>query len=144
MRLVRAAAAALVIATTAPAAAAPASLHEVVRRAARHQGLPEPLLLGLAAVESGFRPRVVSAEHAVGLLQVQPATARAIGCRGALTDPVANAECGGRYLRLLLGRARGDTAQALAAYNMGPAGCRRRPGPGLRYAARVMAAARTF
>jgi len=68
---------------------------------------------------------VVSSRGAVGLTQILPATARAMGAEGDLMDPEANLDAGGRYLSVLLADFDGDVSLALAAYNAGPAAVKR-------------------
>jgi soluble lytic murein transglycosylase-like protein len=78
----------------------------------------------------------------MGLTQLMPATARALGVDPR--DPVANLEGGARYLRLMLDRFGGDVVKALAAYNAGPERVERAGGvPAIRetreYVAAIMA-----
>jgi soluble lytic murein transglycosylase-like protein len=99
-------------------------------------------VLSLIEVESGFRPRAVSPAGAVGLMQLMPATARAIvetlgkdrfnnysesylkargGYRGLLKDPFINLEFGMAYLAWLRDRYESLSPYYLvAAYNVGP------------------------
>jgi len=88
----------------------------VAAAAARH-GMDGRLLAALVWTESGFRPDAVSSAGALGLAQLMPGTARALGVDPL--DPLANLDGGARYLRQQLDRfARVDLA--LAAYNAGP------------------------
>ena len=89
-----------------------------VRAAELRHALPEGLLDALVAVESAYRPDVVSRAGAVGLAQLMPATARALGVLDPF-DPRANIDGGARFLRAMLDRF-GSVALALAAYNAGP------------------------
>jgi hypothetical protein len=91
---------------------------ELVAHAARAQGLDAGFVLSVAKIESAFQTQAASRKGALGLMQLTPATAAALG-----VDPrsaPANAEGGARYLRSLLLRYRGDSVLALAAYNAGP------------------------
>lgn len=91
---------------------------DLLRRAARAEGLPEDLVRSVARLESGFRQDAVSRRGAVGLMQLMPGTAADLG-----VDPKSaaeNAEGGAKYLRALLLQYHGDSALALAAYNAGP------------------------
>lgn len=67
----------------APAAptpsAKPAGIAELVDNAARKYGLPPAFVRAVVAVESGYRADAVSPKGAVGLMQLMPATARALG-----------------------------------------------------------------
>jgi soluble lytic murein transglycosylase-like protein len=112
-----------------------------VLAAARRHGVPEALAYGVASVESGFNPRARSHAGAVGLMGIMPSTARGLGCRGSLTNPEANAECGARYLASILDDQAGDLRRAAALYNQGRFAHRISRG-GARYAALVLARAR--
>ena len=89
----------------------------LARTAARYS-LSPALLEALVWQESRWHNEAVSPKGAMGLTQLMPATAQALGVDPR--DPVANLEGGARYLRLLLDRFGGDVVKALAAYNAGP------------------------
>ncbi|WP_131196412.1 lytic transglycosylase domain-containing protein [Lichenihabitans psoromatis] len=127
----------------APLSIAPrgASMANYVIAAARRHGVPEALAYGVASVESGFNPRARSRAGAVGLMGIMPATARGLGCSGALTNPAANAECGVRYLASILSDQGGDLHRTAALYNQGRYAHRISRG-GSRYASLVMSRAR--
>lgn len=111
---------------TVTAVAKPADL---VREAARRYGLPATFLGSVAQAESGFRADAVSPKGAVGIMQLMPATARALGADPA--DPRQNVEAGTRYLSELLLKYKDDPWQvrkALAAYNAGPGAVERYKG----------------
>jgi soluble lytic murein transglycosylase-like protein len=81
----------------------------------------DPLLLAaIVSVESGFSPRAVSPQGAMGLMQIVPDLAQDYGVTGDLLDPYVNADIGGRYVRSLLKDYNGDIERVLAAYNAGP------------------------
>lgn len=86
--------------------------------AASRYGLDPGLLWAVARAESGLNPRAVSRAGAMGLMQLMPATARALGVTDPF-DPAQNLDAGARYLRQQLERF-GDIRLALAAYNAGP------------------------
>ena len=95
-------------------------------RAAQDTGLDAALLEALAGVESNFNSRVVSRFGAIGLMQIMPVTAGAMGLAGnrqamrrQLLDPQTNVLTAARHLRQLLGQFAGDLEVALAAYNAG-------------------------
>jgi soluble lytic murein transglycosylase-like protein len=97
---------------------------ETVQQAATYYQLPPELLWAVMKVESDFRHKVVSPAGAIGLMQLMPSTARAIGLRNA-RDPAQNILGGAFYLRQLANRFEGDLYFTLAAYNAGPGAVRR-------------------
>ncbi|MEY1555375.1 lytic transglycosylase domain-containing protein [Yoonia sp. R2331] len=89
----------------------------MARAAARQHGVPEDLFLRLVQQESGWNPNARSHKGALGLAQLMPQTARALG-----VDPYdvsQNLEGGARYLATQY-RKFGNWPHALAAYNAGP------------------------
>ncbi len=120
--------------STAPPPAAPApdsavdvpatpigapSPRDLADAAADKYGIPRKLVRLVMEAESGSRQQAVSPKGAVGLMQLMPATAQALGADP--TDPVQNVNAGARYLRDLLQKYDGLLWHALAAYNAGPA-----------------------
>lgn len=84
----------------------------------RHFNVDPRLVVALVVVESGFQPAALSRAGAIGLGQLMPATARALGVEA--WDPVQNLYGAIRYLRGNLDRFGWDNAHlALAAYNAG-------------------------
>jgi Transglycosylase SLT domain len=99
----------------------PERLHRydsVLRAAAQRYQLPESLLRAVVHTESNYYPQAVSRAGAVGLMQLMPKTAKALGVRDPY-DPGQNVHGGARYLRLLANRYDGDMVLVLAAYNAG-------------------------
>jgi Transglycosylase SLT domain len=99
-----------------------ASLRSAAKRHAIHQDLVE----SLAKRESNLNPDAVSKRGALGVMQLMPATARAL--RVDARNPASNINGGTAYLSGLLARYHGDIVKALAAYNAGPAAVDRHGG----------------
>lgn len=123
---------------------------EVIARtlaaAQEKDGLPVIIALAIMQVESGFNPIAKGPAGSIGLMQLQPATARETANRiglqwrngHTLLDPEQNARLGLAYLSELRDQF-GTTDHAVAAFNIGPGGLRRllarhplRPGPYLK------------
>jgi peptidoglycan DL-endopeptidase CwlO len=100
-----------------PACPIPARYRSAFDQASAASGLPLPMLVAVAQVESRFKASAVSTAGARGLLQVLPSTARSL--RLSADAPESNVLAGARYLRTLLDRFH-STDLALAAYNAGP------------------------
>ncbi len=90
---------------------------DMARSAARQHGVPEDLFLRLVQQESNWNPNAKSHKGALGLAQLMPATARALGVDPK--KPQQNLEGGARYLAKQY-RKFGSWKLALAAYNAGP------------------------
>jgi soluble lytic murein transglycosylase-like protein len=90
----------------------------VISVAAKAATIQAELVRAVIVVESGFNPRAVSKKGAVGLMQLQPATARRYGVKN-IYDPEQNVRAGARYLSDLLVRYGSNLELALAAYNAG-------------------------
>ena len=103
-----------------------ASLADQMRSAAEHNGLSPRVVEAVAWRESRFNPRAVSPKGAVGVMQLMPGTARALGVDPR--DSGANLEGGASYLASLLKTYNGDLTLALAAYNAGPEAVQRYAG----------------
>jgi len=99
-----------------------------IAAARRLTRLPSDWILAIMRQESLFREDAVSPANARGLMQMQPATARAVARRwhlppptpDSLFEPSVAAKLGAAYLRDLLDRYGGQLALGLAAYNAGP------------------------
>ncbi len=90
----------------------------VIRGAAKDAAIQAALVRAVIVVESGFNPRAVSKKGAIGLMQLQPATARRYGVKN-IYNPGENVRAGARYLGDLLARFDSNLELALAAYNAG-------------------------
>jgi soluble lytic murein transglycosylase-like protein len=95
-------------------------------------GLSVIFSLAIMELESRFDPNARGPAGSIGLMQLQPATARAVAQRygfkwkgeRTLRDPETNARLGLAYLAELHARF-GRTDYAIAAYNIGPGNLRR-------------------
>jgi soluble lytic murein transglycosylase-like protein len=101
-----------------PAAApAPAEVRAAIQESAERHAVSAPLAEAVAWQESRFRQAAVSPKGAQGVMQLMPATARALGVDAG--DLKGNIEGGVAYLAQMIARF-GDLPRALAAYNAGP------------------------
>jgi peptidoglycan lytic transglycosylase len=121
----------------------PLSYQEIVRGHARNYDLEPALLAAVIYQESKFDADARSDAGAVGLMQLQPETAKGIALRTGgsrfrvddLTNPEINVRYGSWYLRHLLDKY-GDEELALAAFNAGQGNVDswRREGKGIAFA----------
>ena len=91
--------------------------HDAALAAADAHHIPPTLFLALIDAESRFDAKAVSPKGAIGLTQLMPGTAKALGVDPH--DPKENLTGGARYLRQQYDRF-GSWSLALAAYNAGP------------------------
>jgi len=95
------------------------SIRQIIEAAAARFGVPLPIALAVAYVESRFNPEARNSRSgATGLFQLMPATAEALGVTD-MTDSAQSANAGLRFLANLRKRW-GSWSAALAAYNWGP------------------------
>jgi soluble lytic murein transglycosylase len=105
----------------------PIAFQDTLEPQAKKLSMDISWIYGLIRQESVFRPNAVSAVGALGLMQLMPATGRAVGermgvtldDRRALLDPETNLTVGSEYLNSLLHRFDGSEPLATAAYNAG-------------------------
>ena len=95
----------------------PFNVNESLDRAAHDHGLDPGLLRAVAWQESRGNSAAVSDKGALGIMQLMPGTAAALGVDPG--DPNANINGGAAYLALQMAKF-GNVELALAAYNAGP------------------------
>ena len=93
-------------------------LQACIVEAAQQYRLPISLVLAIIRKESDFSHQAVSPKGAMGLMQLMPGTAAALGVRDPF-DPRENILAGCRYFRSLLDSFQGNVPLALAGYNAG-------------------------
>ncbi len=119
----------------------PTAYQSEFRRHASRQSVPATELMSIARRESAFYPRAESPVGARGLMQIMPATGRAVARslgvshnNAKLFEVEHNVTLGSAYYRELLDRFDGNRVFALTAYNAGPHRVdrwRHKPGEGL-------------
>jgi soluble lytic murein transglycosylase-like protein len=107
----------LPVTRVAPTCPFPTALRHAFEAASADASIPPAMLWAVAKVESNMRADAESEAGARGLLQVMPATARALDLNP--DEPSSNVMAGARYLRQMLDRFNSSDL-ALAAYNAGP------------------------
>jgi soluble lytic murein transglycosylase len=98
----------------------------IIRQQAREKRLDPALVAAVIYAETRFDPRT-SAAGALGLMQIEPATAKFLAHKSGgtsftvadLSTPQVNIAYGSYYLRYLLNLYDGKVVMALAAYNAG-------------------------
>lgn len=105
------------------------ALLPVVQPIAQQYGLSPALIIAVITQESGGNATITSYAGAIGLMQIEPATAEWIAPQigqstqtvlGELTNPQENVMLGSFYLHYLMGMYGGNVQLTLAAYNAGP------------------------
>jgi len=90
----------------------------IIQKAAGRYEVDPSLVKAIIMAESSYNPKAVSRKGAMGLMQLMPRTARALGVKDGF-DPELNIDAGVRYFRQLLDQFDGDIKLAVAAYNAG-------------------------
>lgn len=122
----------------------PQDLYAKTLRWADAFGVPRSVAVSLIWVESRYCPRAVGDKGEIGLGQVLPSTARAMGIDPRLLwDPDWNLYASMRYLRTQYDRFR-SWERALAAYNAGPGRAATPPATTQVYVWRVLYIANAF
>ena len=88
-----------------------------IAEAAQHHQVDPALVRAVMTAESGGNPQATSPVGAMGLMQLMPGTAKALGVQNAY-DPRENLEGGAKYLSELT--AKYGLEKGVAAYNAGP------------------------
>ncbi len=96
----------------------PNPFRALIKHAAQSNGVNEHLFDALVQAESSYNPLAKSEAGAMGLSQLMPGTAEAMGVKNPF-DPAQNLAGGAKYLSSLIERF-GSAELALAAYNAGP------------------------
>lgn len=92
--------------------------------AALLQDYDEKMILAIIVVESEGKTSALSHKGAIGLMQLMPGTAKAMGAKDP-KDPFQNILAGTKYLKELERTYKFDRKEALVAYNMGPSRAKR-------------------
>ena len=95
-------------------------LDSIFEEAANSYGVSSIILKSIAKAESGFNPSAVSNAGAVGIMQLMPSTAAALGVSNSY-DARETIMGGAKYISQLLSNYQGNISLALAAYNAGSA-----------------------
>jgi soluble lytic murein transglycosylase-like protein len=94
-------------------------IKHLIESKAQKYNLDPNLLAGLVKQESNFNPYAVSWCGAMGLGQLMPETARALGVKDPF-NAAQNLDGAAKYLRQMMDSFGGNVDKALAAYNAGP------------------------
>ncbi len=98
--------------------ASPSPYEDVIRDSSLRYQVDPKLVRAIICVESAFNPRALSSKGAMGLMQLEPGTARLLSVRDPY-DARQNIQGGVTHLRHLLDTFEGDVNLSLAAYNAG-------------------------
>ena len=94
---------------------------KMIDEAAWRHGLPPAIVHAVAQAESAYNQKAISHAGAIGVMQLMPYTAAALGANPR--DEAENIDAGTRYLRNMLVKFQhhpDQVALAIAAYNAGP------------------------
>ena len=100
---------------------------DLITRASEKYGVDPTLIKAIICKESKFDPKAGSGAGAKGLMQMMPATAKALGVKDR-SNPEQSVMAGTKYIGQLLKQYDGDETLALAAYNAGPGNVRKYKG----------------
>jgi len=94
------------------------SYKDIFIEASKKFGVSYDLLTAMAQQESGFNKDAVSKTGAMGIMQIMPETAKALGLEHPY-DAYENIMAGAKYISQKLKQYKGNLDKALAAYNAG-------------------------
>jgi len=92
--------------------------HPIIVKVATEHEMDPALIKAIIMAESGYNPKAISKKGAMGLMQLMPGTAEALGVED-IFDPEHNINGGVLYFKRLVNIFEGDVKLALAAYNAG-------------------------
>jgi soluble lytic murein transglycosylase-like protein len=101
------------------------SIEEAINEASEKYNVDAGFIKSIIKQESNFNPNSVSSAGAQGLMQLMPANARHYGASDPF-DVNQNVDAGTRLLKDYLNMYGNNKKMALAAYNAGPTGIKRR------------------
>ena len=96
----------------------PSTTEEILEAAAAKYNVDPDLVKAIAAAESDWDQNAISSVGAIGVMQLMPETAAALGVNPY--DENENIEGGAKYIRQMLDTFDGNVRKAVAAYNAGP------------------------
>lgn len=99
-------------------ASVPSTTEEIIEAAAAKYNVDPDLVKAIATAESDWDQNAISAVGAIGVMQLMPETAAALGVNPY--DENENIEGGAKYIRQMLDTFDGNVKKAVAAYNAGP------------------------
>lgn len=95
------------------------SLESAIQSKSKTYNIDANLVKAVIKSESNFNSSAVSGAGAIGLMQLMPATAKALGVENPY-DALQNMDGGIRYLKTQIDNFGGNVKMGLAAYNCGP------------------------
>ena len=99
------------------------SIDELIRSSAEKYGVDPRLVAAIAEAESAGDQSAISSTGAIGVMQLMPGTAAALGVNPY--DRAENIDGGAKYISQMLTTFNGDIKRAVAAYNAGPGAVQR-------------------